>query len=88
MSRPLVSLLLVSAAALVTACAGERAASPETAVSKPAAAAALLPRQEYRDKQVDLDLFFSAGDSFMFADLVPLSDRAWGWDSNYSYNFV
>jgi len=43
----------------------------------------LLPRQEYRDKQVDLDLFFQAGDSFMFADLVPLSDRAWGWDSNY-----
>ncbi|MFZ5426494.1 MAG: hypothetical protein ACOZEN_05945 [Thermodesulfobacteriota bacterium] len=44
----------------------------------------LLPRKEYRDRQVDLDLFFQAGDSFMFADLIPLSDRAWGWDSNYS----
>lgn len=44
----------------------------------------LLPRKEYRDKQVDLDLFFTAGDSFMFADLIPLCDRTWGWESDYA----
>jgi len=49
-----------------------------------AVASELLIRKEYRDKQVDLDLFFAAGDSFMFADLIPLSDRTWGWDSNYA----
>ena len=44
----------------------------------------LLPRPEYREKQVDLDLFFTVGDSFMFADLIALCDRAWGWDSGYA----
>lgn len=49
-----------------------------------AVACDLLPRPEYREKQVDLDLFFKSGDSFMFADLIALSDRTWGWDSSYS----
>lgn len=57
---------------------------PASRLLAEAVASDLLPRKEYRDKQVDLDLFFSAGDSFMFADLIPLSDRTWGWDSGYS----
>lgn len=57
---------------------------PASRLLAEAVASDLLPRKEYRDKQVDLDLFFAAGDSFMFADLIPLCDRAWGWDSNYA----
>lgn len=66
----------------------ERALDPLNGPASQALASAvardLLPRKEYREKQVDLELFFSAGDSFMFADLVGLSDRAFGWDSGYS----
>lgn len=57
---------------------------PASRLLAEAVARDLLPRKEYRDKQVDLDLFFNAGDSFMFADLIPLCDRVWGWDSNYA----
>jgi len=57
---------------------------PASRLLAEAVASDLLPRKEYQDKQVNLDLFFSAGDSFMFADLISLCDRTWGWDSEYS----
>ncbi|MFP5223813.1 MAG: hypothetical protein ACLGSA_16090 [Acidobacteriota bacterium] len=66
----------------------ERIMKPDNGPASKALAQAvardLLPRKQYQDRQVDLDLFFCAGDSFMFADLIPLCDRTWGWDSNYS----
>ncbi|GFK95959.1 hypothetical protein NNJEOMEG_03832 [Fundidesulfovibrio magnetotacticus] len=57
---------------------------PASARLAEAVAADLLPRPEYRAKGVDLELFFAAGDENMFADLLALSDRAFGWESNFS----
>jgi hypothetical protein len=44
----------------------------------------LLPREPYRSYQIDLASFLSSGDSRMWGDLVSLSDRTWGWDSDYA----
>jgi len=44
----------------------------------------LLPREPYRSYGVTLEEFFSRGDARMHEDLVNLSDRVWGWDSNYA----
>jgi hypothetical protein len=44
----------------------------------------LLPMQPYRAYGVTLKQFFARGSVRMQQDLVNLSDRVWGWDSNYS----
>ena len=44
----------------------------------------LLPLEPYRSYGVDEDTFFRRGSIRMHEDLVNLSDRVWGWDSNYS----
>jgi hypothetical protein len=44
----------------------------------------LLTQEPYRSYHVDLDSFFEQGDFRAFYDLVVLSDRVWGWSSDYS----
>ncbi|MGZ4316174.1 MAG: glycosyltransferase family 39 protein [Gaiellaceae bacterium] len=44
----------------------------------------LLTEQPYRAYHVTLKEFFSAGSVREHEDLISLSDRVWGWDSNYS----
>lgn len=45
--------------------------------------AELLPLEPYRSYGVDLDAFFASGSPRMHEDLVSLSDRSLGWDSDY-----
>ena len=44
----------------------------------------LLGKEPYRSYGVTLDEFFARGGPREFEDLVGLSDRTWGWDSDYS----
>jgi hypothetical protein len=43
----------------------------------------LLPNEPYRSYGITLQDFFSSGSVRMHDDLVWLSDRVWGWDSDY-----
>lgn len=45
----------------------------------------LLTKEPYRSYGITLDQFFSSGSFRMYSDLVPLSDRVWGWSSDYSH---
>lgn len=49
-----------------------------------AVATDILTREPYKSYGVDLREFFMSGDTRMWADLASLSDRRWGWDSDYS----
>jgi hypothetical protein len=44
----------------------------------------LLVREPYRSYRIGLDEFFASSSPRMWSDLVPLSDRTWGWKSGYS----
>jgi hypothetical protein len=44
----------------------------------------LLPQQPYRAYGITLDRFFSQAGPREFEDLVGLSDRSWGWSSDYA----
>jgi hypothetical protein len=44
----------------------------------------LLPRQPYRAYGIDLETFFARGSPREHEDLVSLSDRVYGWGSDYS----
>ena len=44
----------------------------------------LLTKQPYKAYHVTLKMFFSSGSTRMWADLIGLSDREWGWGSDYS----
>jgi hypothetical protein len=43
----------------------------------------LLTREPYRSYDVTLHEFLNTGRIRQWADLPPLSDRTWGWDSDY-----
>lgn len=43
----------------------------------------LLVEEPYRSYGITLEQFFSSGSFRMYSDLIPLSDRVWGWASNY-----
>jgi hypothetical protein len=43
----------------------------------------LLGVEPYRSYGIDLDTFFSRGSPREHEDLISLSDRIWGWDSDY-----
>ena len=43
----------------------------------------LLTKQPYRAYGIDLATFFSRGSPREHEDLISLSDRLWGWDSDY-----
>ncbi len=45
----------------------------------------LLGREPYKSAAINGGQFFQAGSARMWGDLVPLSDRLWGWDSDYSH---
>lgn len=44
----------------------------------------LLRQEPYRSYGVTLQTFFASGDARMWSDMIPLSDRVWGWNSKYS----
>jgi len=66
----------------------DRIVSPDNGpASKELAAAVardLLPQEPYRSYGIDLKTFFSQGNDREFEDLLGLSDRVWGWDTDYS----
>jgi hypothetical protein len=43
----------------------------------------LLTEEPYRSYGIDLDEFFSSGSGRMMEDIVSLTDREFGWDSDY-----
>ena len=45
----------------------------------------LLGEEPYRSYGIDLETFFSEGSHRMHEDLISLSDRVWGWDSDYEH---
>ena len=45
----------------------------------------LLGEEPYRSYGIDLETFFSQGSHRMHEDLISLSDRVWGWDSDYEH---
>ena len=45
----------------------------------------LLGKEPYRSYGVDLERFFAEGSPRMHEDLISLSDRLWGWDSDYEH---
>lgn len=44
----------------------------------------LLTEEPYRSYGVTVDTFFERGSDRAFEDVVGISDRVWGWDSDYS----
>ena len=44
----------------------------------------LLPEEPYRSYRITLDEFFGRGSPREFEDVVGLTDRAWGWSSDYA----
>jgi hypothetical protein len=48
-----------------------------------AVASDVLTREPYRSYGIDLDTFFARGSPREHEDLISLSDRRWGWDSDY-----
>ena len=48
-----------------------------------AVASDLLPREPYRSYGVTVDHFFTKGHRLLLFDLIPMSDRVWGWDTDY-----
>lgn len=44
----------------------------------------VLTREPYRSRGVDLDTFLARGSDRLFEDVLNLSDRTWGWDTDYA----
>ena len=66
----------------------DRIISPDNGPASRELAAAvrdhLLPLEPYRSYRIDLHEFFTSGSARMEEDLISLSDRVFGWDTNYS----
>jgi Dolichyl-phosphate-mannose-protein mannosyltransferase len=66
----------------------DRIVSPENGPASrelaDAVRARLLPEEPYRSYGIGLDDFFEHGSPREFEDLVGLTDRVWGWDSDYA----
>ena len=45
----------------------------------------LLPEEPYRSYGITLDEFFERGGPREFEDVVGITDRLWGWDSDYAH---
>lgn len=45
----------------------------------------LLPKEPYRSYGITLDDFFTRGGPREFEDVVGITDRLWGWDSDYAH---
>ena len=65
----------------------DRLVRPENGPASRALANAIaldvLPREPYRSYGVTLDYFLKSGGRYMLSDIAPMSDRVWGWDSDY-----
>jgi len=65
----------------------DRIMSPDNGAASRRLAAAvqadLLPREPYRAYGIDLHEFFTSGSARMEEDLISLSDRVFGWDTDY-----
>ena len=66
----------------------DRIMSPDNGPASRRLAAAvqrdLLPREPYRSYGIDLQEFFSLGSPRMEEDLISLSDRVFGWNTDYA----
>ncbi|GIU93814.1 MAG: hypothetical protein KatS3mg012_0271 [Gaiellaceae bacterium] len=66
----------------------ERIVSPDNGPASARLARAverdLLSEEPYRSYGIDLETFFGSGSSRMLEDVASLSDRAFGWDSDYA----
>ena len=66
----------------------ERIVAPENGTSSREFAAAveehLLAEEPYRSYGIDVDTFFSSGSGRMIEDAASLTDRVFGWDSDYA----
>ncbi len=49
----------------------------------PSSSASSCPKEPYRSYGVDLETFFARGSPRLHEDLIVLSDRHYGWDSDY-----
>ena len=45
----------------------------------------MLPEEPYRSYGITLDEFFRRGGPREFEDVVGITDRLWGWDSDYAH---
>ena len=45
----------------------------------------VLPEEPYRSYGITLDEFFERGGPREFEDVVGITDRLWGWDSDYAH---
>jgi hypothetical protein len=45
----------------------------------------LLPEEPYRSYRITLQDFFTRGGAREFEDVVGITDRLWGWDSDYAH---
>jgi hypothetical protein len=45
----------------------------------------LLPEEPYRSYGITLEDFFTRGGAREFEDVVGITDRLWGWDSDYAH---
>jgi hypothetical protein len=65
----------------------DRIMSPDNGPASRRLAAAvqsyLLPKEPYKSYGIDLHEFFSSGSARMEEDLISLSDRVFGWNSDY-----
>jgi hypothetical protein len=65
----------------------DRIMSPDNGAASRRLAAAvqadLLPREPYRSYGIDLHEFFTSGSARMEEDLISLSDRVFGWNTDY-----
>jgi hypothetical protein len=59
-------------------------AGPASRELAAAVRARLLTEEPYRSYGITLDEFYARADARLFEDVVNLSDRVWGWDSDYS----
>lgn len=79
---------LSAAQPLLRVLAVDRLVEPDNGPASRELAAAiesdLLPREPYRSYGVTLDKFLHEGGIRMWSDLPGLSDRTWGWDSDYA----
>jgi hypothetical protein len=44
----------------------------------------LLPREPYSSRGIDLDMVLANGSDGLFEDVLNLSDRSWGWGTDYA----
>ena len=61
----------------------QRGNGPASAALAAAIEAHLLPFEPYRSLNITADALLESGSVRLYSDIVAMSDRIWGWESNY-----